>query len=498
MEVRETQPQADERVASAALDVSAAGLRSLISTLRHLATVPSTHLPAGCDDDAQRIEQLSALESIKAAADAAIARVSVDFDASQRDLQRNQGVHSRQRGRGIADQIALARRVTPWRASRDLRTAKGLRACLPDTFAHLVAGRICRDAAAAVHDETSHLDGADRRQVDNELAGRLPDLSVRQARQAARQSALKIDPATPTRRHERSVQDRRVTMRPLPDAMCEIVATLPAVEGAAVLEALRTTAAGVIADGDADGCGLGQLMADLLVTRTTGQTHARAVRAEIQLVMTPDALLSQAPDADQTAWLAGYGPVPAAIARAVVAGSPKLFGPWPDEIDEAQAWVRRLFTDPMDGTLVDADPSRRRFHPAVARFIRMRDRECRVPFCDSPIRELDHAHDHHLGGPSSVENGLGVCQRFNHVKQLPGWSVTITHDDRGDDNNECDGLRPGHTATITTPTGHTYTSRAPAQPVTTRSRDLPPSAIRPAPVSRMEQRLIDTYWCAAA
>lgn len=52
-------------------------------------------------DDADRVDQIAALERVKGAAAAAQARVSVDFDASQREVQAAEGVPARKRGAGV-------------------------------------------------------------------------------------------------------------------------------------------------------------------------------------------------------------------------------------------------------------------------------------------------------------------------------------------------------------------------------------------------------------
>ena len=55
------------------------------------------------------------------------------------------------------------------------------------------------------------------------------------------------------------------------------------------------------------------------------------------------------------------------------------------------------------------------------------------------------------GGPTSLANGRGVCARGKYVHEMPGWRVEVVHDGRG---------RHPHTVRTTTPTGHTYVSRA--------------------------------------
>ena len=68
---------------------------------------------------------------------------------------------------------------------------------------------------------------------------------------------------------------------------------------------------------------------------------------------------------------------------------------------------------------------------------------------------LDHVHRHADGGPTTLANGRGLCARGNYVREMPGWTATITNDGRHS--------QP-HTVTITTPTGHSYTSSAPQPP----------------------------------
>src|SRR3954447_20807033 len=55
-------------------------------------------------DDTDRVDQLDALERLKAAAAAAQHRITVEFDASQRQAQRDSGVPERKVGTGIAAQ----------------------------------------------------------------------------------------------------------------------------------------------------------------------------------------------------------------------------------------------------------------------------------------------------------------------------------------------------------------------------------------------------------
>jgi hypothetical protein len=59
--------------------------------------------------DAERIDQIRALERLKSAAAAAQARITVDLDTSVRAAHAAAGIPTKRQGRGVAGQIALAR-----------------------------------------------------------------------------------------------------------------------------------------------------------------------------------------------------------------------------------------------------------------------------------------------------------------------------------------------------------------------------------------------------
>ena len=92
--------------------------------------------------DVARIEQIAALEELKSATAAAQARLAVAFDRSQRQAQRDEGVPERKVGLGIAAQVALARRDSPFRGARHLGLAHALVEEMPHTLAALETGQI--------------------------------------------------------------------------------------------------------------------------------------------------------------------------------------------------------------------------------------------------------------------------------------------------------------------------------------------------------------------
>ncbi|HEX8496464.1 MAG TPA: hypothetical protein VF661_04650, partial [Actinomycetales bacterium] len=117
------------------------------------------------------IEQIAVLEQLKGALAARQARVAVAFDRAQREEQAAAGVPARKVGRGVAEQIALARRESPSRGSRHLGVAKALVSEMPNTLAALASGDIGEWTATLVVKETACLAADDRRTVDDELRG---------------------------------------------------------------------------------------------------------------------------------------------------------------------------------------------------------------------------------------------------------------------------------------------------------------------------------------
>ncbi|MCW2789219.1 MAG: endonuclease, partial [Aeromicrobium sp.] len=67
------------------------------------------------------------------------------------------------------------------------------------------------------------------------------------------------------------------------------------------------------------------------------------------------------------------------------------------------------------------------------------------PGCDCSIRDTDHITDFQLGGPTTADNGQGLCKRSHSIKHQPDWQVTSS----------------GKATIWRTPTGHEYRSDPP-------------------------------------
>jgi hypothetical protein len=383
-------------------------------------------------DDAERIDQIRQLEQVKSACAAAQARVTAAFAASQRQAQRDAGVPARNVGAGIAGQVALARRDSAVKGGRHLGLAEALVREMPETLAALEQGRISEWRATLMVKETACLSVEDRGTVDSTLADSLEQLGDKQTAAQARRLAYALDPKAFMARVRGAQEDRRVTLRPAPDTMSLVTGFLPVAQGVAVHAALTRTADSLRAQGDSRS--RGQIMADELVQRVTGQTQADAVPVEVQLVMSDRTLLD---GDDEPAELPGHGPIPAELARGLV-GNP-----------EVETWVRRLFTRSGADSLVAMDSRSRTFPAGMKRFVALRDGWCRTLWCEAPIRHTDHPTPVAEGGRTTVDNAQGLCEACNYAKEALGWvSRVLDH----------------RTIEVTTPTGHRYRSRPPPLP----------------------------------
>ncbi|OBI87502.1 HNH endonuclease signature motif containing protein [Mycobacterium sp. 1245805.9] len=388
-------------------------------------------------DEAALIERIAELEREKSAAAAGQARLAAALDALRRSNEAAAGVPAARRGRGVASEIALARRDSPARGGRHLGFAKALVHEMPHTLAALECGALSEWRATLIVRESACLDVEDRRTLDAELCAdpdSLDGMGDARVAAAAKAIAYRLDPHAVVERAAKAETERTVTIRPAPDTMTYVTALLPVTQGVSVYAALRREA-----DTSIDGRSRGQVMADTLVERVTGRAAAVPAPVAVNLVLSDGTLLG----GDTTpADLGDYGPIPAAVARAMVASA------LADR--RSRATLRRLYAHPRSGALVAMESRARLFPRGLAAFIELRDQRCRTPYCDAPIRHSDHAQPWAAGGPTTADNGLGSCEQCNYAKEAAGWRVRTSTDENHT-----------HTAEFTTPTGQTYRSTAP-------------------------------------
>lgn len=324
--------------------------------------------------------------------------------------------------------------------------ARVLVADMPCTLAALARGVLSECRAEIITKEATCLSAVDRRRLDTELCGdpaRLEGMGDTRLRSEAGRIALRLDRESVLDKGHQGPGDRTVTFRLARDGMAYITALLPAQEGRAVYQTVSRDAAALVGTEQGAARKRGQIMADLVVERVTGRNPVTdPVPVAVSLVLSDDTLLAGGPE---PAHLTGYGPIPATLARHLIERAVLD--------DHTEASLRRLYAQPATGNLVAMESRSRTFPTGLARFIATRDQTCRTPYCNAPIRHLDHIAAHTHSGPTTAHNGQGLCEHCNYVKEEPGWHSRTTYDRYG-----------RHSTELTTPTGAIYTSTAPPMP----------------------------------
>lgn len=196
-------------------------------------------------DDAGLVDLLTGLEDLKAVAAAAQARAAHRLRGTRVSERAAAGVPAARRDRGVAAEVALARRDSPYAGARHLGLARALVEEMPHTLAALTSGRLSEWRATILVRETAHLCVEHRAAIDAELLadsgdpdrtdpGRVAGWGDRRLAAQARRIGYRLDPHAAVKRNANAARDRRVTLRPAPETMSRLGALLPVAQGVAV------------------------------------------------------------------------------------------------------------------------------------------------------------------------------------------------------------------------------------------------------------------------
>jgi hypothetical protein len=300
---------------------------------------------------------------------------------------------------------------------------------LPAPMAALRAGAISLDGAYAVADETALLEPEHKRAVENRIFPAATGHTEPRIKRAVRTAILEIDPELVRRRHAAEKRRRDVRLSTCPFGMSRLTAYLTAPEAQAIAGIVTAQAKTLTGDGR----NWGERKADAFKEFFLGsQTGARngprpRVSTQIRVVIPAGTVLGLT---DEPGFLAGYGAIPADLARDLAADS---------------TW-RRLLTDPASGEVLDYGTTRYRPGARLVERVRARDLECDAPECVMAAQDCDLDHDtpyrgDGTGGATSEQNLDLRCQHHHDVKHLPGWKARRNRDG---------------TTLWTTPNGKTY------------------------------------------
>ncbi|WP_240309706.1 HNH endonuclease signature motif containing protein [Microbacterium arborescens] len=297
--------------------------------------------------------------------------------------------------------------------------------------------------------------------------------------------AARLHTQTFTERHKAAAAERCVRVFHGTDGMSNLVANLPTVIAAGMLDRLTQMGQSVkdarVAtgpEGGADAAGaadaaeaaepadtrtMDQLRADILgdlvlggapvVDPSYGTDRAGglgAIRARVQVAVTAETLMGRDENPAETA---GAGLIDAETARQFAG--------------QVSEWDR-LFIDPVTRTPVEIDTYRPT--ASMKKLLMARDQHCRFPGCRrAAIRcELDHTIDYALGGHTHIFNLAHLCQRHHSMKQFTKWEVRQVG---------------GGVLEWTSPLGRVYREDVPIPAVcfTIDTADPPPDATRGGP-----------------
>lgn len=359
--------------------------------------------------------QVAALAARQAAAMAALARARAGTELAE----------------FAPDEVALALSLSTNQARDRMAVAETLVRRLPATLAALGRGELDYYRARCVAKAVWPLDDAVAAAVEARV---LPGASTRtaaQLRAGLRRAVLLADPAGAQARHTRVAADRGISLMPDEDGMATVSIAAPA-DDATVIYLAFDGMDRAARRAPEEKRTLDQLRVDLLaevardILAAGGwnglQVSARRGRAALHVTVGADTLLGVS---DEPGWLAGYGPIPASMARRVA----------------RDATWRRILTDPLTGSLLDYSATAHDPGAVVEGHVLTRDRTCRCGSCTTPAAtcDLDHTVPHPAG--RTEPGNLGpLCRRRHRAKQA---GFLLRQD------------RPG-VFDWTTPTGRTY------------------------------------------
>jgi Domain of unknown function (DUF222) len=321
--------------------------------------------------------------------------------AEYQQLRANEGDLA---ARSAPEEIALALHIGRPHVDAQLTLARDLLERLPNTLAALESGHIDLAKARALASVTAPLSVEDARTVEARVLPTAGQRVLGQVRASARYFRDRIDPEAAERRRQQANVDRRVSIDRFDNGAAELCASGPGERVYLAWLVLDTAARRLRAAGDERT--LDRLRHDLMLDLILGRFDQRIqVQAYLHLPATTLACLS-----DDPGILAGYGSVTAEACR---------------ELANGDAFWRRVFTDPITGTVKDVDRKTYRPPNGLAEYIKVRDVTCVAPGCVKSAHgcQIDHTIAWADAGCTCEANLEPLCFEHHRLKDLCGWQL---------------------------------------------------------------------------
>ena len=323
------------------------------------------------------------------------------------------------------EDVATALRLSPTSAQSRIDVARVLVGHLPNTISALSTGEISVAHATVIARETAT---AIRNGLSEESIFRVEQTALAHAEfhtpgQVASKVKTTIAKLAPEEFEEvadRARDARRVSCYPEADGMATVIAILPAEDAQTVMKSIE---AFILKRNSEDAPEWSILSADMKRADALTYIASQALSSladEVQPHRRP-ITISVAIDlptlmglAENPGQLAGYGAIPASVARRLAAD-----GNW-----------QRFISDPRTGNLLDF--GREKYTPPqeLVDYLLARDRVCRFPGCrrTGQSSDIDHAQSWETGGETNPANLGLLCRRHHRMKTHGGWSLESNPD----------------------------------------------------------------------
>ena len=325
------------------------------------------------------------------------------------------------------EDVATALRLSPTAAQNRIDVARVLVGHLPNTISALATGEISAAHATVIAKETAT---AIRNGLSEDAVFRVEQTALAHAEfhtpgQVATKVKTTIAKLAPEEFEEmvdRARDSRRVSCYPEADGMATVVAILPAEDAQTVMKSIEAYILKRNQEDEID-AEWSMLSADMkradaltfIASQALGamaddvRPHRRPI--SISVAVDLPTLLGLAENPGQ---LAGYGAIPASVARKLAAE-----GTW-----------QRFVSDPTTGNLLDF--GREKYIPPqeLVDYLLARDRTCRFPGCrrSGQLADIDHAHSWESGGETNPANLGLLCRRHHRMKTHGGWKLMSNAD----------------------------------------------------------------------
>ena len=324
--------------------------------------------------------------------------------------------------RTAVSEVAAALRIPERSAETLIEEARMLSERLPLTMAGLSAGDFSFRHAKSIVAHATSLPEELQAAFEAAVVPSAARLTFSKFDQKARTTRERMDAATITERHEKSLADRETYFEPARDGMgwthlytsahIALAAYNRADEIARELlqnpEETRTLTQ-VRAD----------VMADLLLDGAVGDRPEFGIRPSVVVTVPALAMLGhKSKDGEpDLPILEGYGPIDVETAT-------KLAG-------AAKSWLRVL-THPETGVMLSVSRDRYKVPAPLRAFLQRRDGTCRKPGCNRPAIhcDIDHTQEWQHGGQTAHDNLAHLCQMHHDEKHHT--NVAMEHLPNGD------------------------------------------------------------------